>query len=430
MSLRYLLHVLFKRQWLIIVALLAAPLIAGVVLVFTEPVYVSRVKLEVLDRSNANDPTASAKSTIKDDVFIQRQIELIFTDRLLSKVIDRAGLLPSPPSQSMYSRYMNAKPAVSKYTPERERIELIRALRNPAHVRADALNSVVLNITAQMNTPELAQKVSGALLEAYKEEFSRLQNVDSQFDEFYTKRKAALESAISDQQKEMEEFNKLHPRDLAVGKDPLLLPSPDQVKPGVLKSPNPGGEIPINPDTSQFSTTPTELGPLQLLMNEIAAREIELINVEAHNSKDSYAYKSVAEKIERAKQKLESYKQKMSEQQVLAVKWSGMTWKMESLRQQHQKITDDLLKVKTKTITEGPIGAIKVQDDPTYDPQPIYPKKVLYLVASVFIGLILGLALAYIAHVLDSTYHLPEDFYADTGIPVLATIPFDKSLAA
>ncbi len=427
MSLRYILHILFKRQWLIIIALILAPLIAAGVLVFTEPVFVSRCKLEVYDRSNPNDPMGSARSQIKDDVFIQRQIELIFTDRVMSRVVDEAKLIPTPPSQSIFARYGGAKAAASQYTPDRERIELIRALKSPAHVKADAINPQVMIITGQMNTPELSQQVCAAVLSAYKKELDRMQNEDDQFTKFYTARRAGIDAAIADCFKDMEDFNRLHPRDMISGVDPLQLP--DNAKPGVIQSTKPTGETPKANDSPGYSPTPAEIGPVARLMNEIADREIELIQLKSKTSEDSYQYKSLLEKIVADRKLLEQYKEKLSQQQVLAVKWTGLQWKMDSLRQERQKINDDLAKQKNAEMANSTKATIKIQDDPTFDPQPIYPKKALILIASVFIGLMLGLALAYIAHVLDSTYHLPEDFYSDTGIPVLAAIPFDKSLA-
>ena len=429
MSLRYFLHILFKRKWLILIALFMAPLIAAGVLVFAEPVFVSHCKLEVHDRSNPNDPMSTVKSTIKDDVFIQTQIDLIFTDRVMSRVVDEAGLIPTPPSQSIFARYAGAKYELSKYPPDRERIELIRALKSPAHIKADAMSSVVLNITAQMNTPELAQKLSAAVLHAYKDEFARLQGEDTQFEKFYTARLIAIDAEIAKCQREMEEFNRLHPRSTVPGTDPLQLPVPDQNKGNLVRPAQPNAEAIPPAGGNLFNATPAEIGPVQLLMNEIAAREIELIDIESKNSMESYRYKSVAEKIEADRKLLEQYKQKLSDQQVLAVQYSYLIWKMDTLRQQRQKNSEDLLRVKNAEMAGSTMATIKVQDDPTFDPQPIYPKKSLILIASVFIGLMLGLALAYIAHVLDSTYHLPEDFAADTGIPVLAAIPFEKTAA-
>ncbi len=423
MSLRYFIHILFKRKWFILIALLLAPLAAGVILLFVEPVYVSNCKLEIHDRSNESDPLKTAKSNIKDDVFISAQVELIYTDRVMGKVIDKAGLIPEGPSQSIYARWSGQKTFESKYDPVRERIEIIRGLRNK-HVKVDRMSPVVMSITSQMNTPELAQKVTRAVLDSFKEEFERMQSTDVQFEKLYVQRIKALDELIEECQKEMEEFNKLHPRDMAGGKDPLILPIPDQA-----------GKISIIPNVAADKIPPNEMyvkrmaeiSPVQSIMNEIARLEIEAINIEAQSGKDSYKYKVNQEKIAKNQSLLEEKKKELSEQEVLAVKYSALVWKLEDRRQTRKLINDEYQRAKGENERKMSTTAnINIQDDPTVDPQPIFPKKAMVLIAATFIGLVLGLALAYLAHVLDTTYHLPEDFAADKGIQVLATIPIQQ----
>src|SRR5262249_41614882 len=156
---------------------------------------------------------------------IQTQIEKIFTERVMNSVIDKAGLLPLPPSQSMLAKLTKKNTIPTGLDSPDDRARLIMALKTTC-IRVDAINSVVMGISAQMNTPELAQKVSRATYEAYREEFQRQQEQDQQFDKFFVQRLKAIEEMIAGVEKEMVEFNKAHPREMPGGKDPLLLPVP------------------------------------------------------------------------------------------------------------------------------------------------------------------------------------------------------------
>src|ERR1043165_2161689 len=418
MSLRYFIHILFKRKWYILTALLAAPLIALAFLLFVEPVYVSRCKLEVHDRSSDADPLAPRRSNVKDDIFIQAQIELIFTDQVLGQVVDKAGLVPEPPSQCLLARFTGHQPPPSKLSPERQRIEAIRALKK--RITVEAITPVVFTITAQMNTPELAQKVSSGIYEAYVEEFDRHRGEDTQFKQFYDQRLRTLDSARQQALKEMEDFRREHPRLNGNGPDTLTVP--DKVAPLIPDSPKQSGE--------NFSQRASENNPVQTLQNEIAKLELEAIDIEKGNSKDSFAYRSIQERIAKGRALLDKYKKELTEPEVINLQYSGLQWKLETRQQSYQKVDDEYQKVLTSILTKSKSqGTISVLDHPTFDPQPILPKKTLILIAAAFVGLVLGLGMGYIAHVLDSTYHLPEDFAADTGLPVLAAIPYDRNLA-
>src|SRR5436190_21492691 len=101
MSPRFFLHILFLRKWYILSSMCLAPVITVLFLVFVEPIYISKCKLQVVDRQDERDPTRVIKPTQKDDTYIQAQIDLIFTDAVMTKVLDKVQLIPTPPSQSM-----------------------------------------------------------------------------------------------------------------------------------------------------------------------------------------------------------------------------------------------------------------------------------------------------------------------------------------
>ncbi|HLX65321.1 MAG TPA: Wzz/FepE/Etk N-terminal domain-containing protein [Planctomycetota bacterium] len=420
MSLRYFIHILFKRKWYILTALLAAPLIALGILFFVEPVYVSKCKLEVHDRSSEEGPMSTRRSNIKDDVFIQAQIELIFTDQVLGKVVDKAGLVPDPPSRSYFARLTSYKSA-SKLSPELQRIEAIRLLRK--RVIADEISPVVLNITAQMNTPELSQQVAKGVYEAYVEEFEKHQGENTQFKDYYEQRLKGLAEVIDECQRDMEEFSKQHPRaTLGDAKPPQFTDKPPtlSIDPPARKSDGDNG----------VTRRDADLNPVQTIQNEIARLEVEAINLRPNNTPESYVMRTNQEKLTKARELFEKYRAQLTEQEALRIKWDGLVWKQATARESFAKVNEEYQRLLNKLATQNKSeSTITVLDAPTFDPQAIFPKKSLILLGAAFIGLVLGLGMAYIAHVLDSTYHLPEDFAADTGIPVLAAIPYDRDLA-
>ncbi len=66
---------------------------------------------------------------------------------------------------------------------------------------------------------------------------------------------------------------------------------------------------------------------------------------------------------------------------------------------------------------------IQVIDPPTEDPVPVGPGKLLFLIAGVFGGIALGLGLAVLFEVLDSTIRSREVIENLLGVPVLGRIP-------
>lgn len=419
MSPRFFLHVIFLRKWFILSAFILTPILTLVFLLFTEPVFNSKCKLQVVDRQDERDPTRVMKPTQKDDTFIQAQIDLIYTDSLMGKVVDKAGLFPAPPKQSPFAKSFAAKwfpPSQpgSEFSPERQRIETIRNVKKL--IKVDAISPVIMNITTSMNTPELAQTTAKAVYDSYIEEFGRLQKESGEMRKVFEERLRSIQLLIDDAQAELRHFHAENP--------PTGVPTavPDlSVKPKLIDTPPSNGEANTNPS---FMPGARELNPLQKINQEKAALELELIKLRASNSDDSFLVKRVLEQIDRYNKLAESYKSDLAKQNVMALKERELNWRLESLHASYNSIKGDFERAEgTQLIKELGKGTIMVLDPPTFDPQSVFPKRTIIMIAAIFGGLVLGLAMAYIAHVLDSTYHLPEDFSADTGIPVLAAIP-------
>ena len=413
MSPRYFLHMLLLRKWYILSAAILAPILAGAFLLFAEPVYVSKCKLQIVDRQDERDPTRAARPTLKDDTFIQAQIELIFTDAVMAKVLDKASLLPPPPSQSIIAKYAKLPPTSSEFSPERQRIEVIRELKKS--ITVEALSPVILILSARMNTPELAQSVSKAAYESYVEEFSRLQKESGELRKIYNDRLSAVQLLIDDTSRQLQEFqskNATPSVGLIPGTIPDTRPRTDTIA---------GNDPKLDP---VFLQGAREVNPLQKLNQEKVLLELELIKCSAKFAVNSYQCKNIREQIAECEKLIESYKKDLGKQNEMAVMERELNWRLESLHGSYNSILNDRDRIEgTMIVKESLKGTIMVLDQPTFDPLAVFPKKALTLLAAAFGGLVLGLSLAYIAHVLDSTYHLPEDFAADTGLPVLAAIP-------
>jgi uncharacterized protein involved in exopolysaccharide biosynthesis len=67
-------------------------------------------------------------------------------------------------------------------------------------------------------------------------------------------------------------------------------------------------------------------------------------------------------------------------------------------------------------------GRIKIIDSPA-DPLGATVSRLLYLAAGLFGSIFIGVGLAWLAELLDTTIRYPEQLAATTGVPVLATLP-------
>jgi hypothetical protein len=67
-------------------------------------------------------------------------------------------------------------------------------------------------------------------------------------------------------------------------------------------------------------------------------------------------------------------------------------------------------------------GRIKIIDSPA-DPLGATVSRLLYLAAGLFGSIFIGVGLAWLAELLDTTIRYPEQLAATTGLPVLATLP-------
>ena len=75
-----------------------------------------------------------------------------------------------------------------------------------------------------------------------------------------------------------------------------------------------------------------------------------------------------------------------------------------------------------------PVKAV-VSDPADFDGSPVSPKTTLYLIIAAFLGLILGLALALVRDILDSTIKSPEDVGTVVDQPVLGHVSYDANLS-
>jgi uncharacterized protein involved in exopolysaccharide biosynthesis len=335
-------------------------------------------------------------------------------------------LVPPPPSQAPIARWLGWQPKASKLTPDLQRIEAIRELTNGKAVQTEVLNPTVLLITSNMNTPELAQKVASSVFEVYKEEFERMQKDTADLVGVFKHQLDGLQKKIEDADAELQAFYKSNVNLPAPGTPQLALPPKNSDTPSsaAAHGDNPGK----NPKGETFTPAPENVSPLLKLRQDIVQLKIDLIKIESKENKDSYAYRNAEKQLLADQALLVEEENKLGVQIAAADREQSLKWARDTYRNQFNTALSDFTRAEQNMkIRQQVSGAVTAQDEATFDPQPIFPKRTMLLIASAFIGLVLGLGLAYLAHVLDSTYHLPEDFSADTGLPVLAAIPYDAT---
>ncbi len=89
-----------------------------------------------------------------------------------------------------------------------------------------------------------------------------------------------------------------------------------------------------------------------------------------------------------------------------------------------------LTTLETPTGSDEPTILANVTDAANYDPTPVAPQTILYLIIAGLVGLLVGLATALTREILDRTISAQSHIREVTEAPVLASVGFDKEIGA
>jgi capsular exopolysaccharide synthesis family protein len=94
------------------------------------------------------------------------------------------------------------------------------------------------------------------------------------------------------------------------------------------------------------------------------------------------------------------------------------------------RFAEYLTSLETPSGSDEPTIIATVTDAANYDPSPVAPRTILYLIIAGLVGLLVGLATALTREILDRTISAQSHIREVTEAPVLASVGFDKEIGA
>jgi uncharacterized protein involved in exopolysaccharide biosynthesis len=405
MSIRQILYLIIKHKWLVIVPVVGAPVLAVAMLLFVEPAYISSCKLWTKERQEGSQLLRVQRPGMQETTYVVVQRELITSRRVLEKVVARMGLDSPPPSQSIFARLTGTGNRPSPTSdPEQASFEAVRALTESVWV--DIVNPEIIIVSVRMNSPALAKTILETVLQAYREEYQGILSQEvTEYRRFLTTQMNALEETIAGKEMALTQFESSHPEVLGGG--------------GASAS----GLGATSGPPLDFVKRMGDMSPVPTIYQDLARLEMERNRAATRFGDKSDALKKLDEQIARNQALLEKYLNRLSTQARLAIQHRRLQWELKEARRHFSEISTEYHRILVSQGTKvKQISSIAMLNAPSLDTRPVSPKKKATVIAASFLGLLIGLALTYLAHLVDRTYHLREELAEDTGLPVLAAV--------
>jgi len=396
-----------------------------------EPVYESHAKIWSKEKQEESKLLQVKKFGSQEDTYADVQKNIITSNVVLEEVVDKLGLITPPPSNSIKARFFPSEPEELE-NPEKAIREAIKALKG--NVWVETINPEILRIDVRMNTPELATSVAAEVIVAYKKQYLMLLTQEvNQYEKFLAEHMALVQSQVDIQRKRLLDFESHHP-ELSVSKDGRATPK-NQVSDPSLMTKNPHnsknkGSLPAGKFKNLLgSSTPLvfvkdmgDVSAVPEIMEKLAELKMARNSIIYSAGKENTQLKLIEVEIQSTEKFLKEQMSALSKQSQAAIEHESILWDYSEARRHLLGITSEYNKI---LLSRGAklkqISSIIILDPPSYDSQKVYPRKKATLMAAIFLGALLGLAIAYLRHLSDGTFHLPEEVTDSTGFIVLGS---------
>ena len=158
------------------------------------------------------------------------------------------------------------------------------------------------------------------------------------------------------------------------------------------------------------------------IMEKLAELKMARNSIIYSAGKENTQLKLIEVEIQSTEKFLKEQMSALSKQSQAAIEHESILWDYSEARRHLLGITSEYNKI---LLSRGAklkqISSIIILDPPSYDSQKVYPRKKATLMAAIFLGALLGLAIAYLRHLSDGTFHLPEEVTDSTGFIVLGS---------
>lgn len=470
-SLRDYWHILQKRKWTVVVSIIVVFVTAGIISARMTPVYDGLTTITISPRaSNPLDIKDSDNSQGNGDqqADLYAQVKILESHTMAELVIHGLNLDARPEFAGKAQTQTSGGIAISESsTQDRERWEqLIRKFQKNLKV-VQVPNTSLINIKYSDPDPSLATEIANAITATFIE-----QNFKSRYDstmqaaDWLSKQLADLQIKVESSQAKLVQYQRDHGIVGADDKQNLTIDKLDELNKeltqaqadriqkeslyqvAVSSNPEGLGAILQDPILNALRTQQTQLqAQYALLSTEFGPGYPKVLEIKNQLDQLDRSYKDqVQNSVNRIQNDYQTALNRermlqaaLTEQTTVADQLSENAIEYKVLKQEadsNRQLYDGLLqKLKEASLAAGLESTnVRIVDRARVPLHPARPNIPMNLEFAVLIGLIGGVAIAFVLEVLDTTVRTPDQAETVSGLPTLGVIPlqstFDKTVTS
>jgi len=452
--LRDILSVLFKRKWLIVLFAIAVIVIVVIANQVWPETYESDASVRILRGRQVTQiqPTAVQMTGSMAVVQMGREdvnseIELLLSNDVLRKVVDELGLQGATGIRQLLNTIQQTVGLVEPTDAEEAAIQAaVEDLRDSISVQA-VKDSYVLEISAQRNNPEQAQRVAQSLINHYRDKHVEVFSAPESLS-FFDEQIARVSSDLETAQAELNEFRNTNNVISSNAERELLLEQYRDAKKLLVQLQQTASAAEgLTEDRSAADVKDDEIiaalssqtespvvTELQLKLLELVLRrnnisrslgpkhpEFIAVNEEIDSAFDRLesaidtTRRVTQAKVDEVEERLRVLNEADSELNAIEDRVDALSEAVEyyTKKSEEARVSD--------AMTAQKISSVAVVSSPSLPVKPISPNKLLNLLVGIIAGITGGIALAFFLEYLDHGLKTPEDVEYWLHVPCLAS---------
>jgi len=448
-------YVLLKRRWTILAAAALLTTIASVISFRTTPIYEATARVEIDDETPQLQSSSEAyQKADVDDVFLQTQIQVLRSESLAWQTIEQLKLAPH------FDGLPVDKVAIQESDKhegsDRRKVQLIGAFRS--RLKVDQIPKTrMLTVSFQDPDPQVAAQVATNLVNVYLEYNFRQKDeairrsgwMEQQMEALKANVEKSQQAVVSyeqqnqivfagDKQNVLEQMLADQSRDVTSAKSERIQKESlyrqvvaNRAHLAFLVHDELLGRLEEKSADlkQQYTATVAQYGPnfpnakrLQLQINtnqsQIEGEQDRIIN------RMSSDYKAASDRERLAEAGVAQQKEDVGRLNQLLVQDNMLRHEFSTNQQLYESL---LQRLKDATVSAALRSTnIHLVDSALPPIVPVRPKKLLNIVAALWVGLILGVIGAFAQEALDSSIKTAEEVEALMLTPALGVIPFER----
>jgi capsular exopolysaccharide synthesis family protein len=444
---------ILKKRWVTVFAIALINTVLVTIIVFRmKPVYRATTRMEVQAETPALQTLDELHpNTASDAAFLQTQVDLLQNNNLAWETIQELGLGTRLPELS--AGQIGGDASINTSLPATQS-SLIRAFKNHLHV--ELLNeSRLVEVSFESVDPGLAAAVANALVKNYVEsnfrsKYETTRQATAWMEEQLNELKAKVEKsqqALVDYERENsvadvgDKENVVRERLAQLSTDLTAAQVERANKQSIYDSMhNNSAEAAIVADdallaqldsksaelNTEYAAATSQYGPNHYKVKELRNQINEVDALIAQERKRvidriGSDYRTAVRREELLSQQVAEQKKEVEKLNQLLIQYTILKGEFET----NQQLYNELLKrLKDATVSVTLRASnVRLADEALVPTTAIRPNKRVDIAAGLFVGLILGVTLAFVQASLDRTVKTAEDIEAGIAVPTLAVIP-------